>query len=357
MPPSTEAFTGSLNKRQPSTRALEPKWHNLLALAPKKSFLPQGTTEGINAIAQSWAMEHLQANDRIIITAFEHHSNLLPWQRVAKIKGAFLDIIPVDRHGNLDYDAFVSFLTPKTKLIAVPQVSHIFGTQINIEFIIKKGHEIGAKILVDAAQAAPQGLVNVSKMKPDFLVFSGHKMLGPTGIGVLYINKEIIEEVRPYQLGGGMIFEAHYDTATWRPAPHRFEAGTPPIAQAIGLAAAIDYLNEKVDFSALGALQTEFCLQVEDFLSQFSQVTLLKPSNRLLNRHCINFMIKNAHPHDIGAFLDIKGIAVRAGDHCAQPFMTFLGIPGTVRLSFYCYNDKNGSFSDALADRKIYFEY
>lgn len=310
-----------------------------IGASPQEIIFTKGTTEGINAIAQTWAMDHIHAGDRILISAFEHHSNLMPWQQVARFKGAFLDIIPIDNGGAVNYEAFERLLTPKTKLIAITQVSHIFGTHIDIDFIIKKADENGTKVLVDAAQAVPHGLIDLNRSQPDFLVFSGHKMMGPTGIGVLYINKKIINEVRPYHYGGGMVFEANYDQTTWQPAPHRFEAGTPPIAQVIGLGAAIDYISQNINSSALQALQTDLCLQTEAFLGQFPQITIVGPSNKTQKRHCVNFIIKGMHPHDIGAFLDAQGISVRAGDHCAQPFMAFLGLPGTVRLSFYCYND------------------
>jgi cysteine desulfurase / selenocysteine lyase len=311
---------------------------NFIGAKPEEIVFTKGATEGINLIAQTWGQDHIFAGDHIIVSAMEHHANLLPWQQLIQQKGAVLDIIPVNAQGLVDYEAYAALLTEKTKLVAITHSSHIFGTVVDVERISKAARAVGARILVDACQSAPRGLVNSAQIKPDFLVFSGHKMLGPTGIGILYVDQAIADEIRPYHVGGGMVFEADYQNSSWRKPPHRFEAGTPPIAEAVGLAAAINYLQHTIQFPALRDFETKLCSYASDRLAAMPGLSLLGPDGTYQgSRHIVNFSAAAIHHHDIGAIFDKQGIAVRAGDHCAQPFMRQIKLPGSVRLSVYCY--------------------
>lgn len=306
---------------------------------PEDIIFTKGTTEGINFVASTWAAQHIKKDDRILVSQMEHHSNLIPWQQCAKDTGAHLDVIPVLPNGTLDLTILPNVLSKKTKLVAVTHVSNALGTRNEIEQIIKAAHAVGARVLIDAAQSAPHERIDVKKLNCDFLVFSGHKMLGPTGIGVLYIKKELHDQTRPYQYGGGMIYEADMRHASWQKAPHKFEAGTPPIAQAIGLAAAIEYLQTHVSFDDLRKHEAMLCAALIDGLAPFKKVKILGPVDQLKKSgHLVSFTIDGMHPHDIAAHLSTFGICVRAGNHCAQPLFKALGIIGSVRASFYLYN-------------------
>ena len=298
-----------------------------------------GCTEGINFIVNTWGMQNIKAGDVIVVTEMEHHANLLPWQRLAQQKGAQLSFIPVTSDGVLDLSNLDAIITLHTKLVSFVDVSNALGTHNDGITIIKRAQAVGAKILIDAAQSVPHKKVNVSTVGADFLVFSGHKMLAPTGIGVLYINKNLHNEIEPYQLGGGIVFEADWQTASWLQAPQKFEAGTPPIAQAIGLGAAIDYINTYVDFDILRQHEAELCSRLIDGLSRFPSIKIIGPISQLKKHgHIVSFVIDGVHAHDVAAFLDTKGICVRAGHHCAQPLAKKLGYAASVRASFYCYN-------------------
>ena len=299
----------------------------------------QGTTEGINLVASTWADEHIKEGDEIILTQMEHHSNLVPWLQCAKKNGAHIKYIPILPNGTLDYTVLPTLLSKKTKFIAVVHVSNALGTRNDIDTIIKAGHWVGARVLIDAAQSAPHESIDVKKLNPDFLVFSGHKMLGPTGIGILYIKKELQNHIKPYQFGGGMIYEADYTNASWQKGPHKFEAGTPPIAQAIGLGAAIDYLTKQVAFDALKKHEAALCTQLIEGLLPLQKIKILGPIQQLKESgHLVSFTIDGIHPHDAAAYLSKKGICVRAGNHCAQPLAKLMNITGSVRASFYVYN-------------------
>lgn len=298
-----------------------------------------GTTASINCVATSWGLTYLKKGDEIVLTELEHHANLLPWQHVAQKTGAILKFIPVTANGSLDYAAIPDLITTKTKLVAITQSSNAIGTPVDIATIVPYVRQVGAKLLVDAAQSVPHQSINVHKLDCDFLAFSGHKMLGPTGIGVLYIKKELHDAMPPYQFGGGMVYHAEFDHATWLRAPHKFEAGTPAIAQAIGLKAAIDYLDQHVDFAQLQTYEARLCSRLIDGLSRFKQVRIVGPEEELKKRgHLVSFVVDGMHAHDVATYLDRKGICVRAGHHCAQPLATKLGIAASVRASFYLYN-------------------
>ena len=306
---------------------------------PDEIIFTKGTTESINFIATAWGINTLQQNDEILISQLEHHSNIIPWQQCVKIRNANLKYIPLLSDGTLDLDQLPTLLSQRTKLVALTHVSNALGTTVDIQTIIKAAHRHGSLVLIDAAQSAPHQKIDVKQLECDFLAFSGHKMLGPTGIGVLYIKKELHDHIPPYQYGGGMIYETDYQTATWQKAPHKFEAGTPPIAQAIGLGAAIDYLHEYVDFGALQKHEAQLCAQLIDGLSENKKVRILGPVDQLKNHgHLVSFIIDGMHAHDVAMHLSNYGICVRAGNHCAQPLAKNLGITASVRVSFYIYN-------------------
>lgn len=298
----------------------------------------KGATESINLVASTWAMAHIKKGDTIVLTQMEHHSNLLPWQRVAQMAGAQLKFIPVLPDGTLDYSKVHSLITERTKLVAVVHVSNGLGTHNDIAVIARRAQQVGAKLLVDACQSVPHQKVDVQQLQCDFLAFSGHKMLAPTGVGVLYIKKELFDETPPYQLGGGMVYKAEWTTATWLPAPHKFEAGTPPIAQVIGLGAAIDYLNS-IDLVALQEREAQLCRATIEGLQAIPGVRIFGPIEQLKQKgHLVSFTLEGFHPHDVAAFLDSKNICVRAGDFCMQPLWRMWGLSGAVRVSFYLEN-------------------
>jgi len=300
-----------------------------------------GTTDGINLVAASWARQHIGADDEIVITQLEHSSNVLAWQALAREKNVRLIIVPIMPDGQLDMHAFDTLLSKKTKLVAITHVSNAIGTQVDIAHIIKKSHEIGARVLVDAAQSVPHQRIDVQKLDVDFLVFSGHKMCGPTGIGVLFIRRDLHDQLVPYRYGGGMVREVVIDgTSTWEPMPHMLEAGTPPIAQAIGLAAAIDYLMNTIDFEKLIAYEAQLTTYAIDKLKKIDRARILGPLEQLKkNGHLVSFVVDGVHAHDVAAFLDAQkpSVAVRAGQQCAQLVHSALQITASVRLSFYLY--------------------
>ncbi len=299
----------------------------------------KGSTAGINFIASTWAEQYIDEGDEIVITELEHHANLLPWQRVADRKKAKLKAIRVLPDGLLDMGMVPELINEKTKLVAVSQISNSLGTHIDVLPIIKQARSVGAKILIDAAQSAPHEKISVQKLDCDFLVFSGQKMLGPTGIGILYIKKYLHDLIEPYQLGGGMVFDATLHTATWLPAPQKFEAGSPPIAQVIGLGAAIDYLNQHVDFNELKKYEALLCSQAIDGLSKIDRVRILGPIAQIKKMgHMVSFIVEGIHGHDVAAYLSNRGICVRAGHHCAQPLALAMSIDASIRASFYLYN-------------------
>ncbi|HSC25343.1 MAG TPA: SufS family cysteine desulfurase [Candidatus Babeliales bacterium] len=298
-----------------------------------------GCTSGINFVTATWGEISIQAGDEIVMTELEHHANLLPWQRLAHKKGAILKFIPVLSDGNLDLSHLNTIITNKTKIVSVIHVSNAIGTHVDITTIIARARVVGARILIDAAQSIPHQKINVHDIDCDFLVFSGHKMLGPTGIGVLFIKQELHAYIPPYEVGGGMVENVDRIHASWAPSPQKFEAGTPPIAQAIGLGAAIDYLEKHIDFNKLVIHEAQLCARLIDGLLPLQKITLLGSLSQLKqNGHLVSFLVDGFHSHDVAAFLDARGISVRAGHHCAQPFAKQLGYDASVRVSFYFYN-------------------
>ena len=296
----------------------------------------RGTTEAINLVAQCVGRT-LRPGDEIVVTEMEHHSNLIPWQMACRDRGAVLKAVPVIGEGFLDMEAFPRLLSPRTRLVAAAHVSNVLGTINPVAEIVRRSHEAGALVLLDGAQGAPHLALDLAGLGADFYAFSGHKMLGPTGIGVLYGRREALETLEPAWGGGEMIKEVWIDRAQWNDLPWRFEPGTPPIAGAVGLRAAVEYLA-KLGMDRVAAHERELTARCLDGLIRVPGVTIYGPRNPEIKGAVVAFAVDGLHPHDGAAILDEQGIAVRAGHHCAQPLMKRLGIVGTLRASFSVYN-------------------
>ena len=300
----------------------------------------RNATESLNLIAYSYGMSKIQENDEIVISILEHHSNILPWQMVAKAKKATLKYMYTDVEGNISDEEIFSKITEKTKIVSITQVSNVLGVKTPLEKIIKRAHAVGAIVVVDGAQGAPHLATDVQKLDCDFYAFSGHKMLAPMGIGVLYGKKSLLEEMPPFLRGGEMIDMVTEQDATFAPLPEKFEAGTPNVSGAIGLKAAIDYLNN-VGFDKIEAQEKELIDLAYTELAKIPYVTIYGPKNPALRYGVLSFNIEGVHPHDVSSLVDYHGnIALRAGHHCAQPLLKFLKTPSTNRISFYFYNTK-----------------
>jgi cysteine desulfurase/selenocysteine lyase len=306
------------------------------AAAREEIVFTRGTTEAINLVAQALGRT-LGPGDEILVTEMEHHSNLIPWQMVCRDRGARLKAVPVIGEGFLDMEAFSRLLSARTRVVAVAHVSNVLGTINPVAEIIRRSREAGALVLLDGAQGAPHLPLDLAALAPDFYVFSGHKMLGPTGIGVLFGRREILERLEPAWGGGEMIKEVWIDHAQWNDLPWRFEPGTPPIAGAVGLHAAVEYL-EKLGMARVEAHERDLTARCLDALARIPGVTIYGPRNAEIKGAVVAFNVEGLHPHDGAALLDELGIAVRAGHHCAQPLMKRLGIVGTLRASFSVYN-------------------
>lgn len=299
----------------------------------------RGTTEGVNLVASSWGRKNLKAGDEILLSAAEHHSNLIPWQMTAQVTGAKLRFIPLTADGLLDASKIDGLLSAKTKLVAITAMSNALGSIFPVQDVIRKAHAVGAKVLVDGAQSVPHGETNVIAMDCDFLAFSAHKMLGPTGVGVLYGRPELLEAMDPYQGGGDMILEVWPDRANWNDLPWKFEAGTPNVAGVVAFGAAIDYLT-KIGMNTIREHEIDLTRYALDSLRATPEIHIFGPADPLKRGGVISFNYGTIHPHDIGTLLDQEGVAVRAGHHCCQPLMRDLGISGTARASFYLYNSR-----------------
>ncbi len=304
---------------------------------PEEIVFTRGTTEGLNLAAWALGETRVSPGDRILVTEMEHHANLLPWQALARRKNAELLAVPITEEGHLDLSAFRRMLDRRTKVVAVVHVSNVLGTVNPVEEIAEEAHRFGAVVVVDAAQSVPHMPVSVRALGADVLTFSGHKMLGPTGIGVLWAKSELLEEWPPFLTGGEMIREVWLDRAVWADPPAKFEAGTPPIAQAIGLAAAAEYLEE-IGMPAVRAHGAELTALALEGLQARSFVEVYGPRNPKERGALVAFNLKGLHPHDVATLLDQEGICIRAGHHCAQPLHRRLGIPASCRASFYLYN-------------------
>ncbi|MGL4631451.1 MAG: aminotransferase class V-fold PLP-dependent enzyme [Leadbetterella sp.] len=295
----------------------------------------QGTTDSVNLVAQTFGRKFLSEGDEVIISTLEHHSNIVPWQMLAEEKGIILKIIPINEKGELIFEEYVKLLSPKTKLVSVVHVSNALGTINPVEKIIAEAHKIGAKVLLDGAQATCHLDIDVQALDADFYAFSAHKFFGPTGVGVLYGKKELLESMPPYRGGGEMIKEVTFEKTTYADLPYKFEAGTPNIADVVAMKAAIDYVNN------IGKLQ--IAKHEEDLLQYATEkvksiegLTIVGNAEQKIG--VLSFVMEGIHPQDVGIILDQQGIAVRTGHHCTQPLMQRFGIPGTVRASFSVYN-------------------
>ncbi len=302
--------------------------------SPDEVVFVRGATEGINLVAQCWAGEQLKAGDRILLSLLEHHSNIVPWQMVAERVGAAIDVIPLTPDHRIDLDAMERMITPAHKLVALGHVSNVLGSVLDAKRATEIAHAVGAKILLDGCQSVPRIAVDVKAIGCDFYVFSGHKLYGPTGIGVLWAKPELLDSMPPYQGGGSMIDKVSFAKTTYAPPPGRFEAGTPHIVGALGLHAAIDYV-ESIGLDAIHAHETALVTATREALSGINSVRLYGPAD---SAGIVSFTIEGVHPHDIGTILDEERVATRAGHHCAQPLMEALGVEATARASFGVYN-------------------
>ena len=297
----------------------------------------RGTTEAINLVAHSWLRPRLQPGDQILVTRMEHHSNLVPWQMAARQRGASIRYIPLTPEGILNPEVLERSMNPRTRMLAFCHISNVLGTRNPLEDIIKTAHGHQIPVLVDAAQSVAHCPVDVAAYDCDFLAFSSHKMYGPTGIGVLYGKPHYLEEMEPLTSGGGMIRQVGDEQSTWADFPAKFEAGTPPLAEAVGLAAAIDYLHT-IGMDRIELHERELMAYALALLQQTPDVTIYPPLDCNQKTAVLSFNIGDAHPHDVAQILDFEGVAVRAGHHCAQPLMRALGVQATIRLSFSLYN-------------------
>ena len=299
----------------------------------------KNATESLNLIAYSYGMENLKENDEVVISIMEHHSNLVPWQKVTKYTKSKLNYMYINKDFELSDEEIEKKITDNTKIVSITHVSNVTGTINNIEKIVKIAHKKGAIVIVDASQSIPHMKIDVQKLNCDFLVFSGHKMLAPLGIGVLYGKKEILNKMTPFLMGGDMIEYVHEQETTFAPLPNKFEAGTQNVEGVIGLGAAIDYI-ESIGYDNIQKIEEEVLEYARKELSKLDFLEIYMTKNIKNHSAVISFNIKGVHPHDVASILDTEGVCVRSGNHCAQPLMRYIGIDSTCRASFYIYNTK-----------------
>jgi len=296
-----------------------------------------GTTDGINLVAQTYGRKFLKEGDEIIISTLEHHSNIVPWQMLCEEKGCVLRVIPIDDKGDLILEEYEKMLSGKTKFVSVVHVSNALGTINHVKFIIDKAHEVGAKVLIDGAQASSHITIDVQTLDADFYAFSAHKIFGPTGMGVLYGKLDILNAMPPYRGGGEMIKEVTFEKTTYNELPYKFEAGTPNIADVVAVKFAIDYINE-LGKENIAAYEDELLKYATEQLSEIGGLRIIGQAKEKVS--VVSFVLDGIHPQDVGVILDQQGIAIRTGHHCTQPLMNRLGLPGTSRASFAVYNTK-----------------
>jgi cysteine desulfurase/selenocysteine lyase len=311
----------------------------------KECIFVRGTTEGINLVMHGYGRKFIGEGDEIILSQMEHHSNIVPWQMLAEEKGAKIRVIPMNERGELILDEYDNLFNERTKFVAVSHISNSIGTINPVKEMIATAHKFGVPVLVDGAQAVPHMRVDVQDLDADFYAFSGHKMFGPTGSGVLYGKKELLEKMNPFQGGGSMIHTVTFEKTTYAGLPEKFEAGTPAIAPCVGLGAAVDYLNS-IDLDAAFAYEHELMAYATERLSSIPGVKIIGTAAEKAS--VLSFTVEGVHPHDVGTILDQAGVAVRAGHHCAQPVMQFFDVPATTRASFAFYNTREEI--DALCD-------
>jgi cysteine desulfurase/selenocysteine lyase len=337
---ATEAFEGA---RERVRRFIN-------ARSTKEIIFTRGTTEGINLVAQSYARSRFKPGDEILITGLEHHANIVPWQMVCEQTGCTLKVAPIDRRGELVFDEYLKLLSPRTKLVGVAHVSNALGTVLPVKRVIDAAHAQGAVVLVDGAQAVPHSIVDVRALGCDFYVFSSHKIYGPTGIGVLYGRQELLEAMPPWQGGGDMILSVSFEKTTYNDLPYKFEAGTPNISGAVGMAAAMDYI-EGLGLDKIAAHEQRLLQLATSELERIPGIEIIGTAAH--TAAVLSFTMQGVHAHDLGTILDTEGIAVRTGHHCAQPVMTFFDIPATARASFGVYNTEKDVASLVAGLQKV----
>lgn len=311
--------------------------HLINAPDRKQVIFTKGTTESINLVAQCYVRPFLKEGDEILLTQMEHHSNIVPWQIVAEEKKLRIRVIPINQDGEIIYEEYLKLLTPKVKLVSVVYVSNALGTINPVKEMIKDAHKAGAKVFIDAAQAIAHLKVDVQELDVDFLGFSGHKMFGPTGVGVLYGKEELLNQMPPYQGGGDMIDVVTFEKTTYNSLPHKFEAGTPSISAVIGLGAAVDYINH-IGIETIQKIEHELLDYATKKLSTIPGFKIIGTAQK--KSSVISFAMEGIHPHDIATLIDKEGVAIRTGHHCAQPLMQFFGVPATCRASLSIYNNQ-----------------
>lgn len=313
----------------------------------------KNATESLNLIAYSYGFEHVGEGDEVVISIMEHHSNLVPWQKVTKVKNASLKYLYLNGNYEISNEEIESRITDKTKIVGITYVSNALGTINNVKKVIEVAHKHGAVVVVDASQAIPHMRIDVQDLDCDFLVFSGHKMLAPLGIGVLYGKIQLLENMNPFLMGGDMIEYVYEQETTFALLPNKFEAGTQNVEGVVGLGAAIDYI-EKIGYDKIEKIEREVILYAKDKLSKLDYLDLYLTSNEKNHSAVISFNVKGVHPHDVASILDSEGICVRSGNHCAQPLLRYLGIDSTCRASFYFYNTKEDVDRLVLGLEKVY---
>ena len=317
------------------------------AEAPESIIWTRNATESLNLVAHSWAEENISEGDEIVVTRLEHHSNLVPWQRIAARKGAALRFLGMTEDGSVDMDGAATVINDKTKLLAVTHVSNSLGTVVPVKELAGMARSVGAAVLVDGAQSVPHQPVDVQDIDCDFLALSGHKMMAPTGIGALYARQEVLEQMEPFLHGGEMVLEVSYEDASWNELPMRFEAGTPNIADAIALGAAVDYLTA-LGMENVREHEKQLTAYALEAFRELEEIDLFGPMDVDRRGGILSFYSSDVHPHDLGTFLDQEGVAIRTGHHCTMPLMGALGVPATARASLYVYNTEQEV--DALVD-------
>ena len=341
------AYTLSLEATMAFERCRQTVARFIGATDENEVVLTRGATTALNQVAFGWGAEHVGEGDRILLTTFEHHANLIPWQMVARRTGARLDFVPFTSDYQFDLDAFEQKLDSDVKIVSVTGMSNVLGTLPPLPEIVERAHSVGAIVVVDGAQLVPHLGVDVAQLGADFVAVSAHKMLGPTGIGFLWGRMERLEEMEPFEGGGEMIADVQLESATWAQIPHRFEAGTPAIIESVGLTAAIEYL-EALGMDAVAAHDAELTSYALDRLAQIPELTVYGPTDLTKRGGVVSFTLGDAHPHDLATILDSEGVSVRAGHHCAKPLAKLLDVPATARASFYVYNTTDDV--DALVD-------
>ncbi len=351
--PHRGAYTLSMEATEIYENTRQKIAHFINSKHTEEIIFSKNATEALNLLAYSYGMENLKNGDEIVLSIMEHHSNLVPWQKVSKVTGANLKYMYIGSDFEIADEEIETKITDQTKIVGITHVSNVLGTINNVKKIIKHAHKKGAVVIVDASQSIPHMKIDVQDLDCDFLVFSGHKMLAPLGIGVLYGKRELLNQMNPFLMGGDMIEYVYEQETTFAPLPNKFEAGTQNVEGVIGLGAAIDYI-EKIGYDTIQEIEKEIVSYARQELSKLDYLTLYLTPNEANHSGVISFNIKGVHPHDVASILDSQNVCIRSGNHCAQPLMRFLGIDSTCRASFYFYNDKEDVDRLVWALKKAY---